>query len=113
MKTSEKFWLLQKRGLYVNGIKVIQKQPIQLLDSDLKTNIMQAYNDGCIGLEDDFTTVDENSCVGSLDQRELDSYILEYTTDINAIYKDYCRATYQTTIKHSDLEKITKFYKRY
>ncbi len=96
----------------MNGIKVIPKQPIQLLDSNLKSNIMQAYNGGYIGLEDDYTTVDENNCVGSLDQRELDNYILEYTTDINAIYKDYCKATHQTTIKHSDLEKITKFYKK-
>lgn len=113
MQTDEKFWTLQREGIYLNGVKVIKKQPIQLLGSDLKVNIMQSYNDGCLGLEDDFTTVDENGCVGSLDQRELDNYIKEYTTDINAIYRDYCRSTYHTTIKHSDLEKITKFYKKY
>lgn len=87
MKTDEKFWKLQKQGLYINGVKIIHKQPKQLLKSDLKTSIMQAYKDGYLGLEDDFTTLDENGCVGSLDEKELTNYIKEYTTDIKDLYK--------------------------
>lgn len=112
MKTDEKFWKLQNEGIYLNGIKVLQKQPIQLLEGRLKTSIMQSYNNGCIGLEDDFTTVDENGCVGSLGEKELINYIKEYTVDINNLYNEYCKATYHTTIKHSDLEKIADFYKK-
>ena len=95
MKTSEKFWLLQKSGVYVNGVKVIQKQPNQLLWSDLKANIIQAYNNGYLGLEDDYTTVDENGYVGSLDQNKLDNYIMEYKTDINDKYKDLYESTHR------------------
>lgn len=113
METDEKFWVLQKRGVYLNGIKILQKQPIQLLGGDLKTNIMQAYNDGCLGLEDNYTTIDENGCVGSLDDHELINYIKEYTVDINTLYNEYHKTAYHINVKHSDLEKIAKFYKKY
>ena len=112
MKTDEKFWKLQRGGVYLNGIRILQKQPIQLLGGDLKTNIMQAYNNGCIGLEDDYTTIDENGYIGSLDERELINYIKEYTTDIDMLYNEYHKTAYHITVKHSDLEKIANFYKK-